>query len=123
MSSLGVTFNSKSAEFIGRKCPTKMRLDASYSKGLGLRLRPTTRKNGINLLVDLVPKGKSGLFMELDNNTLEKMSSQGMPVGFLQAGDRYSLIEDRYGWIVMVQGEDHDSSLGLATVSSIKSRA
>lgn len=118
MTNYTIAFNSKVAEFIGAGQPSKMRIDASWQGKDGLRLRPTNRKSGAHVLIDLVPKGAKGLAIEIDEATLERLQTEGLPPNFLQPGERYSVLGDKYGWLVMLPGEEHETSIGMASVAT-----
>jgi hypothetical protein len=118
-----ITFNSKAADFINSDGPpgaSKVRVDARFKpEKPGLLLRPTIRKVAPHLMLPLTPRGK-GYVVEIDDAVLEKMHKEGMPTDFLQAGERYSVIDATYGWLILLPGDDHEAVVGTAAVSTKK---
>ncbi len=117
MSKVVIVFNAKATEFMCMKeKPTKARIDASWQKAKGLRLRPTTRKTGPHMMPPFTFRAK-GVVLEIDEATLEKMQEEGMPADFFQTGERLSVIDATYDWIVLLPGEDHEQIVGSCTVT------
>jgi len=114
-----IVFNAKATEFMSEGDPTKVRINASWKDSPGLLLRPTNRKAGPHLMLPLTSRAK-GYVIEIDDAVLEKMHEEGMPGDFLQAGERYSVIDETYGWVALLPGEDHEAAVGTATISMKK---
>jgi hypothetical protein len=57
-----------------------------------------------------------GYIVQIDDAVLEKMVEEGMPSDFLQAGERYSVMDETYGWVALLPGEEHEAAVGTATV-------
>ena len=111
-----IVFNSKAAEAMCAEHPTKVRIDASWKKTQGFRVLPTVRKVGPHMMLPIVSRAK-GFVVEIDEVTMEKLHEEGMPKDYLQAGERYSVIDETYGWFVLLPGDEHESSVGIATVT------
>jgi hypothetical protein len=116
-----IVFNAKATEFMSEKSPTKVRVNASWNGTEGLLLRPTTRKTGPHIMLPLEQKAR-GYVVQIDEAVLEKMVEEGMPSDFLQAGERYSVMDETYGWVALLPGEEHEAAVGLATVQVKKEK-
>jgi hypothetical protein len=123
MPNIILSLNSSASAFVVNngddEPPRKMRVDATLTKAEGIRVRPTNRKAGPHILLDLKPKGKN-LSVEIEEDVFERMVADGLPSSFFQAGEKYSILCDRYKWLVLLPGEDHEASVGIATASSRK---
>lgn len=117
MPKVTLMFNAKAVDAMSAKAkPTKMRIDSTWQKADGLRLRPTNRKAGPHMMPSLTFRAK-GATLELDEAILEKMIEDGMPADFFQTGERLSVVSALYDWVVLMHGTDHEKFVGTATVT------
>jgi hypothetical protein len=123
MANIVLSLNANASHFVNNsddETPRKMRVDASLTRSEGIRLRPTNRKAGPHILLDIKPKGKN-LSVEIEEMVHERMITDGLPSSFFQPGERYSIICDKYKWLVILPGDSHEASVGVITASNRKS--
>ena len=107
-----LNFNASAAQTIGANEATKLRLD---SRDGVLFVRPTQRKAGPHALVQLNAKASGRLSVEIDDAVVERLGLQGLDVG-----QKFSVIQDRYGWYAIQPGEDHEKANGAKATLSRK---
>jgi hypothetical protein len=107
-----INFNAAATDAIRGRQGAKLRMEV---KNGTVRVRPTDRKAGPHVLVELEQKGKSGVSVTMTDKQAEKLNAGDI----LANAIAFNVVPDKYGWFALATGEGSEEKAAgaKATVS------
>ncbi len=107
-----ISFNAPATQALSTRRGNKLRMEIRNGT---MFVRPTDRKAGPHVLVEIDAKGKTGASVTLDEKQMEKLGANKV----LEHNAAFHVVADKYGWYALQSGDESEEKAagGKASVA------